>query len=82
MKADGIIHPKEEDFMNQIYRKFGITIDNIEEISGIDDLQAKLIINSMSEENKAHARFLCISLAEADGFVHLKELEIINQIFV
>ena len=35
MKADGIIHPKEEEFMNEIYSNFDITISDLENISNI-----------------------------------------------
>lgn len=36
MKADGVIDPKEEDFMNHIYSSFAITISELENISSID----------------------------------------------
>ena len=51
MKADGIIHPKEEEYMNQTYSDFSITIHDIEDISNIDDIQSKLIICGMSVLN-------------------------------
>lgn len=37
MKADGIIHPKEEIYMDKTYSDFSITINDIEDISNIDD---------------------------------------------
>lgn len=81
MEADGIIHPKEEEYMNKVYAELGITINNIEDIASIDNLQAKLIIDDMAEETKEYARILFIGMAESDGFVHPKEAEIIEQIF-
>ena len=82
MKADGIIHPKEEEYMNRIYSELGITINNIGDISNIDDIQAKQIISGMTDESKAQARTLFVGMAEADGIIHPKETEIINQLFV
>ncbi|MCD8236685.1 MAG: TerB family tellurite resistance protein [Prevotellaceae bacterium] len=82
MKADGIIHPKEEKFMDKTYNDFSITINDIEDISNIDDIQTKLIINEMADENKNIAKVLFIEMAEADGVIHPKEIEIINQIFI
>ncbi|MBE6287509.1 MAG: TerB family tellurite resistance protein [Mediterranea massiliensis] len=38
MKADGIIHPKEEEYMNHIYNEFSITINDLEDISNINDI--------------------------------------------
>ena len=81
MNADGVIHPKEEEYMNQIYNKFSITINDLEDISNIDDIQTKNIINGLSKGNKNKAEMLFIRMAEIDGFIHPKELEIISQIF-
>ena len=51
MKADGIVHHKEEEYMDQIYSDFSITIHELEDISNIDDIQTKLIICGMSVLN-------------------------------
>lgn len=82
MKADGVVHPKEEEYMNQMYFDFGITINDLEKISNIDEIQTKLIISGMDKENKDEARLLFIGMAESDGFIHPKEIEIINQLFL
>ena len=81
MKADGIIHPKEEEFMDKAYCELGITINDLEDISNIDDIQAKFIIEEMSEESKEYARSLFVGMAESDGYVHPRESAIIEQIF-
>lgn len=82
MKADGIIHPKEEEYMDKTYRVLSITINDVEDISNIDDIQTKLIVSGMSDENKAIAQALFIGMAEADGIIHPKETEIIDQFFI
>lgn len=82
MKADGIIHPKEEEYMDQTYSEFSITITDLEDISNIDEIQTKLIISGMSGDNKNIAQSLFVGMAEADGIIHPKEAEIINQIFI
>lgn len=82
MKADGIIDPKEEDFMNHIYSCFAITISELEDISNIDDIQASHIIRKMTDEKKAQVMPIFIGMAKADGFIHLKEKEIINRILI
>lgn len=81
MKADGIIHPKEEQYINKVYSNFGITINDLEEVANIDDLQAKLIIDEMNTENREYACSLFIGMAESDGYVHPNESAIINHIF-
>ena len=79
MKADGIIHPKEEEFMNEIYSNFDITISDLENISNIDDIQANHIVLNMPNKKKEQAMALFAEMAKADGFIHPKEIEIINQ---
>lgn len=82
MKADGIIHPKEEIYMDKTYSDFSITINDIEDISNIDDIQTKLIISGMTDENKILSKVLFVGMVEADGIIHPKETETINQFFI
>lgn len=79
MKADGIIHPNEEDFMNKVYSSFAIKISELEDITNIDDIQANHIVRSMTNKKKEQAMSLFVGMAKADGFIHPKEIEIINQ---
>ena len=81
MKADGIIHPKEEEFMNEIYSNFDITVSDLENISNFDDIQANHIVHKMTDEKKAQIMPLFVGMAKADGFIHPKEMEIIDRIF-
>ena len=81
MKADGIIHPKEEEFMNRTYHDFGITVSDLEDIAILNDIQAKHIVCDMSDKKKRQAMLLCMEMAKADGFIHPKEIETIKQIF-
>jgi uncharacterized tellurite resistance protein B-like protein len=81
MKADGIIHPKEEEYMDKAYAELGITISDMEDMANIDDDQAKQIILSLSEEQKQYAQSLFVSMAKSDGYVHPKESAIIEQFF-
>lgn len=80
MKADGIIHPKEEEYLDGIYKAFGVTINDLEDIANIDDIHAKRCIEGMSRENKEYVRTLFIDMAECDGYVHPKEMKIISSI--
>lgn len=82
MKADGIIHPKEEEYMDMTFRSFSITIKDLEDISNIDDIQTKLIIRGMSDENKTFAKALFLGMAKADGIIDTRETNVINQILM
>lgn len=79
MKADGIIHPKEEEYMDKVFAELGITISDMEDMADMDDIQARSVINEMQDEKKKYAQSIFVSMAEADGFIHPLELEIINQ---
>lgn len=81
MNADGIIHPKEEEYMDKVYAELGIMISDLEEITNMDAIQAKSVINAMQVEKKQYAQSLFISMAESDGFIHPLETEIINQLW-
>ena len=82
MNADGVIHPKEEEYMDKVFAELGITISDIEDMANIDDIQAKSVVNEMMEEKKQYVQSLFVSMAEADGYIHPNETEIINHIWV
>ena len=82
MNADGIIHPKEEEFMDKIYAELGITIGDMEDITNIDTIQAKSVVNAMLDEKKQYAQSLFVSMAKADGYIHPLETEIINKLWM
>lgn len=77
MKADGIIHPKEEEYLNSIYKAFSVTINDLEDIADMDGIHAKQCIEGMSCENKEYVRSLFIEMAKRDGYIHPKEMRII-----
>lgn len=81
MKADGIIHPKEEEYMDKVFAELGITISDIEDIANMDYIQARSIVNTMEDEIKKYVQFLFISMAEADGVIHPLETKIIDQLW-
>lgn len=82
MNADGIIHPKEEEYMDKVYAEFGIMISDMEDITNMDVIQAKSVINAMQVEKKQYAQSLFVSMAKSDGFIHPLETEIINQLWM
>lgn len=82
MKADGIIHPKEEEYMDKVYTELGIMISDMEDITNMDAIQAKSIINAMQVEKKQFAQSLFISMAKADGYIHPLETEIIDKLWM
>jgi uncharacterized tellurite resistance protein B-like protein len=82
MNADGIIHPKEEEYMDKVYAELGIMIRDMEDITNIDAIQAKSVINAMPDEKKQFAQSLFVSMAKVDGYIHPLETEIINKLWM
>lgn len=82
MKADGIIHPKEEEYMDKVFAELGIKISDMEDITNMDDIQARAVINEMLDDKKQYAQSLFVSMAEADGYLHPKETEIMDQLWI
>ena len=81
MNADGIVHPKEEEYMDKVFAELGIMISDMEDITNMDDILAKSVINSMSDEKKQYTQSLFVSMAMSDGFIHPKESAIIVKLF-
>lgn len=51
-------------------------------LANMDDIQAKHVINEMLDEKKQYAQFLFVSIAEVDGYIHPKETEIIDHLWI
>ena len=82
MNADGIIHPKEEEYMNKVYADLGILISDMEDMTNMDIIQAKSVVNAMSDEKKNYSQSLFVSMAKADGYIHPLETEIIDKLWM
>lgn len=81
MNADGVIHPQEEEYMDKVYMELGITIGDIEDMTNIDEFQAKQIVREMSEQQRLYSQNLFVSMAKSDGYFHPKELAIIEKVW-
>lgn len=81
MNADGIVHPKEEEYMNKVYIELGINVNDICEITNMNYFQSQNIIKQMSSSHRQYALSIFESMAESDGYVHPQESAIIEQLF-
>lgn len=81
MKADNIIAPQEQIFMNKIFEKFNIYKEDIPILSNLDLLQCELLIKDLDTSKKKYVLQLCDEMAKCDGNVDTRELAIINNLF-
>lgn len=80
MNADGIVDPKEEEFMDNFFAEQDIKIADLENCRSMDELISQQIVMQMSVEKLKYAHSLFLSMAEIDGYLHPKEQAIINRL--
>jgi uncharacterized tellurite resistance protein B-like protein len=80
MEADTIIHPKEIEYMNNIMQRLQIVVSDLDHMEIRDFALEKQVIKSMDIEKQQEAIALFHEMAEIDGFVDPRELELISSI--
>lgn len=80
MEADGVIHPNETLYLNDILSRFAITESEIENIPSFDPVTTTLALKSMPENKRIMARQLFLDMAKCDGYADPRELEIIKAV--
>ena len=80
MEADTIIHPKEIEYMNNVMQRLQIVISDLDHMEIRDFALEKQVIKSMDIEKQQEAIALFYKMAEIDGVVDPRELELISSI--
>lgn len=80
MKADLVTRQEELTFLDKIFYEFDLSIDEFDHIDNIDIDYLIEKMNSFSEDCKRYAKKLFMQMAECDGFVDPREMEIIEKI--
>ena len=81
MKADGIIEPGEQNFINKVYSRLGFNIDDLQMISEMDLDDCKDILSDLSQDKKDYVNKCFLEVVGVDGHVDLRELKVIHQLF-
>lgn len=82
MEADTIIHPKEIEFMDGMIAQYNVSLSDLEEISSLDLLTCKPILNKMDDSTKAYAKDIFLKMAWVDEDFDVREKAIIENLFV
>lgn len=80
MKADCVINPAEVEYLDKIFDSFQMELS---EFDHMEDVELEELINSFSlfpAETKKYAKKLFMEMAECDGFVDPREIDVINTI--
>jgi uncharacterized tellurite resistance protein B-like protein len=80
MEADTIIHPKEIEYMNSVMENLQIVISDLDHLEMKDYSLDRLTIKNMSKDKQLEAMSLFQQMAEIDGYVDPREIDIINSI--
>lgn len=78
--ADEFVHKAELAVMNQLMQRIDFDSNFIVQARNITDEQRLLIVKGMSEEKKKALAEILDEVANADGFFHEKEMELILSI--
>lgn len=81
VRADGVVHPKEIDTVKELMVR--IDFDNHQIALGrdIEQEQAIAILQKMTKSKKDIVLNALKDIAQSDGFVHEKELEVLGRLF-
>lgn len=78
MEADKIIHPKEVEYMDEVMRDLHVTVGDLDKMENKDIRSNKMVYEAMTPSKKVEAMRMFRHMAEVDGFVDPREMEIIN----
>ena len=80
MEADSIIHPKEIEYMNSIYKRLMINAEDLELMDNHDFSTCIQTIKDMPMELKNDAINIFYTMISIDGNIDPREVEIINSL--
>lgn len=78
MKADFVINPAEVEFLDNIFREYGLDLQEFDHMEDIDLEELKKDFSTFSIEKKLYAHKLFKEMSECDGFVDPRELQVID----
>jgi uncharacterized tellurite resistance protein B-like protein len=80
MEADTVIHPKEVEYMNSIMESLQIFVSDLDHLEIRDFRLDRQIIRDMPNDKRTEAMGLFRKMAEVDGYVDSREIDVINSI--
>lgn len=80
MEADTILHPKEIEYMNSIMENLQIVVSDLDHLEMKDYNLDKQTVKNMPTEKRLETMALFQRMAEIDGIVDPRELDIIDSL--
>ncbi len=80
--ADGVVHSGEINEVSKLMKEIDFDSNQIQYAQNIETEQSIAILQKMTDAKKKGLTKILEDLAKSDGFVHEKEVELLNSIFV
>lgn len=80
MKADFIINPAEVEYVDKIFDSFQLELSEFDHMEDVELEELITGFSFFSNETKEYAKKLFMEMAECDGYVDPREMELIQTI--
>lgn len=80
MKADLIINPAEVEYVDKIFDSFQLELSEFDHMEDVELEELITGFSFFSNETKEYAKKLFMEMAECDGYVDPREMELIQTI--
>lgn len=80
MKADTIIHPAEESYMDKMLEQFNITTRDLDRMELLDYSYCESVLHGFSQDKMAYAKECFVGMSTSDGYVDYREQNLINEL--
>lgn len=80
MNADNQVLPQETTFLDNIFKEFGLDIDEFDHVELMDIDYLTRLFRTLSKDKQAYAVSLFNGMAACDGFVDPRETKVIKHI--
>ena len=80
MKADTIIHPAEESYINKMLELFNISTKDLDRMELLDYSYCESVLRGFSTAKMDYAKKCFVEMSKADGYVDYREQKLINDL--
>ena len=80
MKADFVINPAEVEYLDKIFDSFQMKLSEFDHMEDVELEELKKGFSLFAAETKEYAKKIFMEMAECDGYVDPREIDVIQSI--
>ena len=80
MKADTIIHPAEESYMDEMLERLNVSTRDLDRMELLDFSYCESALRQFSRDKLAFAKECFVGMSTSDGFVDYREQKLIDEL--